>query len=129
MMSQAEFSYEDRYGIKPAPRWKLPATILAILGICWVLWAGWHHAHPEIRTTLISFDVTGDKAITIRYEISRTDSAKALICTLVARDFDKNIIGQIDDEIPAGSAVITREVIIPTRTKPVNAAVLGCSAK
>lgn len=129
MVGQAEFSYEDRYGIKPAPRWKLPATVIAILGISWVMWAGWHHAHPQIRTTLISFAVTGDKAVTIRYEIARADRTSSLSCTLVARDFDKNIIGQIEDQIPAGSSRMTREVIIPTRTKPVNAAVLGCSAK
>lgn len=129
MVSQAEFSYEDRYGIKPTPRWRAGATIIAILGIIWVFWAGLHHANPDVRFTLISFTPTGDKSITLRYEIVRRNTDDTIRCTLIARDFDKNTIGQIEDVIPAGERVVTREVAIPTRTKPVNGAVSDCSVK
>ena len=126
MVGGAEFSYEDRYGIKPTPRWHFAATAIAILGIIWVLWAGLHHANPDVRATLISFSTVSDKSISVRYEVVRKDSNSTMSCTLIARDFDKNTVGQIEDVIPAGERVLTREVTIPTRTKPVNAAVLNC---
>ena len=126
MVGEAEFSYEDRYGIKPTPRWYFAATAIAILGIIWVLWAGLHHANPDVRATLISFSTVSEKSISVRYEVVRKESNATISCTLIARDFDKNTIGQIEDVIPAGERVLTREVTIPTRTKPVNAAVLNC---
>ena len=129
MVGQAEFSYEDRYGLKPTPRWQRAATVAAILGIIWVFWAGLHHANPDVRSTVISFSTTGDKSIALRYEVVRRNASDIIRCTLIARDFDKNTIGQIEDVIPAGERVVTREVTIPTRTKPVNAAVSDCSVK
>ena len=128
-MGQEAFSYEDRYGIKPTPRWHIAAAAIAMLGIGWVLWAGLHHANPDIRYTLISFSTLNEKSISVRYEVVRKDSNAIIRCTLLARDFDKNTIGQIEDEIPAGERIITREVIIPTRTNPVNAAVSDCRVK
>lgn len=129
MVGQAEFSYEDRYGIKPTPRWQAVASAVAILAIIWVLWAGLHHANPDVRSTLISFSTQSDKSITVRYEIVRKDTAAIIRCTLIARDFDKNTVGQIEDLIPVGERIVTREITIPTRTKPVNAAVSDCRVK
>jgi len=126
MAQQAEFSYEDRYGITPAPRWRSAAVAIAILGVIWVLWAGLHHANPDVRATLISFAATSEKSIDVRYEVIRRNSDDVIRCTLIARDFDKNTVGQIDDVIPAGDRIVTREISIPTRTKPVNAAVSDC---
>ena len=128
MSADSEFSFADRYGIKKAPAWRLPAIVIAILGVSWVFWAGWHHAHPPVRYTLISFNVIGEKAVSIRYEVNRRDPNQEIACSLVARDFDKNIIGQIEDLIPVGDALVTREVTVPARTTPVNAAVLDCNA-
>jgi hypothetical protein len=52
-----------------------------------------------------------------------------LTCTLIARDIDKNIAGEIQKLIPAGnSRSQSFTVTIPTRVTPVNAAVLGCRA-
>ena len=95
----SEFSYENRYGIKPAKGWKLPATILAIIGIAWVFWAGLFHAQPEFRITLISFSIVSDEEVSIRYAIQRNDSSTPATCTLQAKDADKNVVGEIEDEI------------------------------
>lgn len=123
------FSYADRYGIHRRPRWKLIALIIAAAGIGWTAWAGLHHANPEIRSTLISFTPVDQKSISIRYEVIRRTATREFICTLVARDIDKNIVGEIDDLIPAGESHVTRQVLIPTRVNPVNAAVQNCRAK
>jgi hypothetical protein len=125
----SEFSYEDRYGIKPSKGWKLPATILAIIGIIWIFWAGLFHASPEFRTTLISFSVISDKEISIRYEVQRNDANTPATCTLQARDIDKNIVGEIEDEITPGIASLVRVTSIPTRSAAVTATVARCRVK
>jgi hypothetical protein len=88
-----------------------------------------HHSDPAIRSEVISFNVTSEREISIRYRIDRTDSNQVVICTLTARDLDKNVIGQIDDTIPAGSAYSEQTTVIPARSTPVTAAIVRCRAK
>ena len=125
----SEFSYKDRYGIKPAKGWKLPATILAVIGITWVFWAGLFHAKPEFRITLISFSVLSDEQVSIRYAIQRNDPTTPATCTLQARDVDKNIVGEIQDEITPGRASFERTTSIPTRSAAATALVARCRVK
>ena len=125
----SEFSFEDRYGVKPVRGWKLPATIIAIAGIVWILWAGLFHSNPEFRITIISFSVVSDEEVSIRYAIQRNDPSSPATCTLQARDFDKNIVGEIEDEITPGSASFERTTSIPTRSAAATATVARCRAK
>lgn len=126
MQDQESFSYEDRYGISPRPRWYLPAALCAVLGISWVIWAGIHHSIPEIRSAVISFKQVGDSSMSLRYSITRRDENAVVICTLIARDFDKNIVGEIDDRFEPGEKTIERETLIPARNTPVNADISRC---
>jgi len=128
-MESPDFSYEDRYGIKSTKSWKLPAIILGAIGIIWIFWAGLFHASPEFRTTLISFSVKSNEEISIRYSVQRNDSSTPAICTLQARDIDKNIVGEIEDEITPGRASFERETSIPTRSAAVTATVARCYVK
>jgi hypothetical protein len=121
-----DFDYNDRYGIKPASRWRPIAAVILSIGLIWLLWAGLHHSRPEISFRLISFNVIDDRNTEIRFEATRRDSNRELTCTLVARDFDKLIVGQIDDVIPAGQGYIDRTTTIPTRNLAATATVLRC---
>jgi len=129
--NESQFDYNDRYGIKPSASklnqaWVRYATIFALTGGAWILWAGLHHSNPEIRTDLISFTTQDSRNPVIRYSLQRRDGSHAITCTLTARDIDKNIVGQIDDAIPAGSTYIERIVTIPTRADAVNAGIARC---
>jgi hypothetical protein len=121
-----DFDYNDRYGIKPASRWRPIAGVILSIGLIWLLWAGLHHSRPELTFRLISFNVTDDRNTEIRFEATRRDADRELTCTLVARDFDKLIVGQIDDVIPAGQGYIDRTTTIPTRNLAATATVLRC---
>ena len=119
----------DRYGIQEKKRWTIPATIVTLIFIPWLVWSAWHHSNPEIRTTLVSFQNQKQDSIDITFLIERRNPSLALTCTLVARDIDKNVVGEIEDQIPpAQTRQITRTTSIPTRIAPVNAAVLDCRA-
>jgi len=129
MQSGPEFSYEDRYGVRPTKGWVTPAVVIAVIGISWLIWAGLHHSNPNIRASVISFTATTDRAMSIRYEVVRKDIGQVITCTLVARDYDKNVVGQIEDEIGPGLAVVEKNTDIPTRSQGVNADVVACRIK
>ncbi len=121
----------QRYGGGKPLSWKIPAAIVIAVGLPWLIWSATHHSLPEIRYTLISFAVdtsTTMPSIDITYEVTRRNPAMAITCTLVARDIDKNIVGEIADQFPASNkSVINRKTRIPARSIPVNAAVIKCA--
>ena len=121
-----DFDYNDRYGIKPASRWRSIAGVVLSIGLIWLIWAGLHHSRPELTFRLISFNVIDDRNTEIRFEATRRDADRELTCTLVARDIDKLIVGQVDDVIPAGQGYIDRTTTIPTRNLAATATVLRC---
>ncbi len=124
-----EFSYNDRYGIRPTNRWVAPAVFFAAIGVSWLVWAGLHHSNLAIRYSLISYSITSEREISVRYSVQRHDKNAVVICTLITRDFDKNINGQIDDEIEPGLAALERTTTVKSRGPAVNADVIGCRLK
>ncbi len=122
-MSELDFS--DRYGQKTT-HWKSIATILLIIGGAWLTWAGLHHSRPEISTTLISFTIPSERSASLRYAVERRNPSSAITCTLIARDFEKNVVGEIEEQIPAGASRIEKITLIPTRTVAVNATISRC---
>jgi len=120
------FDYNNRYGITPKRRWIAPAAVFALIGLSWTLWAALSHSQPELRSTLYSFEVTGEREITMKYAIDRRDPEAIVLCTLITLDIDKNIVGQIDDQIVAGQSHVERLVAIPARIAPVSARIAGC---
>jgi hypothetical protein len=129
MQSPEPFNYEERYGATKATRWPAIALVVAILGIGWLMWSALYHSNPPLRSQLVSFTITNDREASVRYFIERTDSQQVVVCTLIARDYDKNIVGQIDQEIGAGKSKVELVTVIPTRSESVNADVSSCRAK
>ena len=109
--------------------WKIVAAISMMIFIPWLIWSAWHHSNPEIRVSLISFQNESDNSIDITYRVERRDPSTPVSCTLLARDIDKNVVGEIEDYLPpAKTDVVTKTTTIPARITPVNAAVLECRA-
>ncbi len=128
-MSQQIGSNEEflaqRYGKKGSNTWRYIAALLLLTALPWLIWSAWHHSNPQIRVTLISFQNEQDNSIDITYLIQRRDPSLALNCTLIARDFDKNVVGEVEVAIPSSSqGSLSRNDTIPTRLRAVNASVL-----
>jgi len=120
-----ELDLSDRYGRRPV-RWKPVAIALLIIGGVWLVWAGVHHSRPDVRNALISFSIPSDRVVSVRYTIDRRIPSEVVICTLVAHDLDKNVVGEIEDEIPAGAAHVEMTTRVPTRTQAVSAGISRC---
>jgi hypothetical protein len=121
----SELDLSDRYGQRPL-RWKPLAITLLLVGTSWLTWAGLHHSRPEVRTTLISFQIPSERSFAVRYSIDRRTPSKAVTCTLVAYDIDKNIVGEVQDPTPAGKAHLEKNTVIPTRSPAVSGAISRC---
>ncbi len=125
----------ERYGLPDQSSalykqpWFKAALVVALVGGSWLMWSALHYSLPEIRQSVISFNVIDDRHIALRYSVSFRSADKAHLCQLVARDFDKNVVGQIEQDFPAGTAPTTLIATIPTRTKAVNAAISRCAVK
>ncbi|MFM6941375.1 MAG: DUF4307 domain-containing protein [Candidatus Planktophila sp.] len=124
--SQYHFDYNDRYGVRSERAWVPYALSFILIGGAWILWAGLHHAEPAISYSVIAFDNTDPRNTQLRYSITRRDSSQPATCTIAARDIDKVIVGQLDDQIPASEGAIERTVIIASRADAVNAGVISC---
>jgi nitrogen regulatory protein PII-like uncharacterized protein len=129
MQSQEPFDYNERYGLRKKRSWVGIALITAIVGIGWITWAGLYHSNPEIRVQLISFTIDNDREVSVRYFVERDSADAVSICTVIARDFYKDIVGQIDVEIPSGKEKVELVSVVPTRSLAVNADVSTCRAK
>ena len=129
MQSQEPFDYNDRYGVKKGRSWIAIALVTAIVGVGWITWAGLHHSNPTFRVQVITFVVGDMREVSVRYSVDRHSTTTATICTVIARDYYKNVVGQIDQEIAAGSAKVELVTIVPTRSEAVNADVSTCRAK
>mgnify|MGYP000049710680 FL=1 len=129
MQSHEPFDYNERYGVKRPRGWFAIALVTAIVGVGWITWAGLYHSNPEIRVQLISFTVDSDRAVSVRYSVERNSAEATSICTIIARDFYKDIVGQIDVEIPAGQEKVELVSVVPTRNLAVNADVSTCRVK
>ncbi|NBU92972.1 MAG: DUF4307 domain-containing protein [Actinobacteria bacterium] len=120
----------ERYGIKSNRRSNLWLAIgLSILALSWFIWSGSKIANPQIRSQVISFKIVDNQSISITYTLQVKDLNKVHTCGLVARDIDKNVVGEISDQIPAGQLIAgknQRTILISTRTPAVNAGISSC---
>lgn len=129
-LSEEDAYLAERYGkhFDKTIKWQIPAALIALIGIPWLLWSAGYHSQPSIRHELIAFKVIDRSNIEITYLLERNEPGLEVVCTLVARDFDKNVVGEVTDEFDANPAP-SRQVqtrTIPTRIRAVNADVIGC---
>ena len=121
----------NRYGINNSkfPGWLKFAIPTLLLALTWTIWSGANHSNPENKFDLISFKSLSPKAMEIRFTVKFKSKDVAHQCSLVARDYQANIVGEKVEQFPIG---LTRSEIVTTivtRTEAVNAGVLGCQVR
>jgi hypothetical protein len=120
----------QRYGIKKADGNRYPLIAVSVLLVsAWFIWSGYNAANPEVRSDLISFKNIDDQSISITYSIQVRNANIDHSCSLIARDLEKNTVGEVSDLMPAGSLFAgknQRTVVISTRLPAVNAGISSC---
>lgn len=120
----------DRYIPHQPNRYQKPLLAVAFIALTLMTAFGaYRFANPPIRASLIAFSITSDKEVSIKYSIDRRDPKQNLICTLVAKDIEKTIVGQIEIQIPPTTAKSIEMIsAVPTRVRAVTAGVVRCTS-
>lgn len=126
----ADPALRQRYGIKGVPKsrnWLLGVLIGIVAA--WFAWSGYNAANPAVRSELVSFKIIDAQSISITYKITVRDISTDHNCAVVARDIDKNVVGEVTDSMPADALMVganLRTLTIPTRLPAVNAGISSC---
>ena len=120
-----------RYGISEGqrPQWLVVAISLFFALIAWTIWSGTNHSNPSVRYNLISFKPIDEKSIEIRFTVKFKSKEKSHICTLVARDYQANVVGQKNYPFAPGTSYQDVTTEIPTRIAAVNAGIVSCQVR
>lgn len=120
----------DRYLPHQPNRFQKPLIAIGFIALFIVTALGaYRFANPPIRASLIAFSIISDKEVNVKYSVNRRDPKQILLCTLVARDINKTIVGQIEILVPATTAKSIRmNSQVPTRVRAVTAGVVRCTS-
>ena len=116
----------DRYGA-PA-RWRRPAVValavvLAVVGLGWLGWTAWFHGSPDVRSEVVTFEVTGDHQVEARVDVRLAEGVEAS-CRVRALAEDKTAVGELAFTPVDG----VNEVVIRTERRATSVEKLGCTA-
>ncbi len=119
----------DRYIPHQPNRFQKPLLVIGFVALTIATFVGaYRFANPPIRASLVAFSITSDKEVNIKYAIDRRNPNQVLICTLIARDMEKTIVGQIEIQVPATpNKSIEMVSAVPTRVRAVTAGVVRCT--
>jgi len=122
-----------RYGRRRSGRRRraLPTILLALViaGSVLVSVRLYHqYGQTDYQAQIVGWNTPSDAQLTIRFTV-RVPAGRAASCTLRARDFDGNTLGQRDVVVrPAGDATtIEAEETVSTTARAVVGDVLGCA--
>ncbi|MFM2175205.1 MAG: hypothetical protein RLZZ527_281 [Actinomycetota bacterium] len=118
---------QERYGLRKRSGWRIVAFAIALIALPWLISTAWQNSNPAFRATLIKFQPIDNRSLSLTFDLSRRDPSAAVECTLVARDIDKNVVGELEVLIePTDQSLVRTTAVIPTRLPPVNGAIFEC---
>jgi hypothetical protein len=117
----------------PRPRrWPAVAlgVVFALLLGSWTLWTAVWHSNPPVSAQVLSFAVVSDSQVQVVLHVDRPDPSVVGICTVITQSENYQQVGELDAEIPAGTARLT-DVTVTVRTisRATSASLQGCRAR
>jgi hypothetical protein len=117
----------DRFGPERSRGRIIIALVISIIALPWLLQTAWRYSNPEFSISPVKYQTLDDSNISLTFDLIRRNPDTPTICTLIALDIDRNIVGEIDLKVPGGDARVERITsTIPTRLRAVNASASRC---
>lgn len=123
---------DQRYGrSRPALRVATIAVTAALAATFggWLAWTAWFHGAPDVRSTLVGYEVTGPHEVVARVDVRLKDSTVEASCKLRAIAEDHTVVGELNFTLPGddfdGAGTVQRTI----RTQRLATAVemVGCT--
>jgi len=119
-----------RYGERRTSRAGLlviAATCLALLG--WLVWAALAAATPDVRSTLISYDVIDERQVQVRFSVT-ADKDASVVCRLEAAAASGEVVGLTEVELEPGPRELRQLATkFATRSRAATVTVAGCRVR
>ena len=113
-----------RDSVLPAKPWgaRIAMAIFAFAALGWLIWSAWFHAHPALTFKEIAFTITSESSSELRYEVTRREPDRPIICVLRALDSSAAVVGEVRETIPgetgeAASSTAARRTVVATLSK------------
>lgn len=100
-------------------RARIAILLLAIIGVVWLGWSAWFHSNPALTIKEIAFTIASESSSELRYEVTRREPARPIVCVLRALDSSAAVVGEVRETIPgetgkAASSTAARRTVIAT---------------
>jgi hypothetical protein len=121
----------DRYATSLRGRFAVVvvAGLLATAFLAWLAWSTWSYSTPEVRSELVSFEVTGGHGAIARVDVRLKDRTVVATCTLRAFAEDHTVVGERTFEVPGpdGTGSGTMEISVRTERRATSVDLVGCT--
>ena len=113
------------------------ATVVAVAFLGWLAWSTWSYSTPEIRSELVSYEVTGEHEAVALVDVHLRDRSIVGSCTLQAFATDHSVVGERVFEVPGTDEGPARErgqdggtmaVTVRTERRATSVELVGCTA-
>lgn len=110
--------------VLPRKPWRarIAILLLAITGAGWLGWSAWFHSNPALTIKEIAFTITSESSSELRYEVTRREPDRPIICVLRALDSSAAVVGEVRETIPGetgktASSTAARRTVVATLGK------------
>ncbi len=118
------------------PRSRVPRPVavlligaLALVGLGWLVWAGYVYATPQVDAQVATYVVRGDRSIAVTLTVERRDPSIAATCRVVAQAVDFQTVGEVEVAVPAGTDKLTSvDVDVVTLRRATTAVAKECTS-
>jgi len=102
MVENAPMKGDSVLPVKPW-RARIAIALFAVTALSWLVWSAWFHAHPALTIKEIAFTIASESSIELRYEVTRREPDRPIICVLRALDSSGAVVGEVRETIPGES--------------------------
>jgi len=110
-----------RDSVLPVKPWRarIAIALFAFTALGWLGWSAWFHSRPALTIQEIAFTITSESSTELRYEVTRREPDRPVVCVLRALDSSGAVVGEVREAIPGevGEAALStaaRRTVVAT---------------
>jgi len=110
-----------RDSVLPVKPWRarIAIALFAFTALGWLGWSAWFHSRPALTIQEIAFTITSESSTELRYEVTRREPDRPVVCVLRALDSSGAVVGEVREAIPgetgeAASSTAARRTVVAT---------------
>jgi hypothetical protein len=120
-----------RYGAPSPARRRavvVAAGLVGLVALTWLVWVIWFHGNPQVQSSMRSFEVVDDHAVSAVVLVRADSDDVDANCLLRAFGEDHSVVGERNFEVAGSTGTTVREVTVRTERAATSVELVGCTA-